>query len=224
VRSPHNNPELFKEDRMSLKIVAYMGSPRTGGLCSQFAESALKGAASAGAEVKQVNLVKCSIKHCTGCHSCVYNNHELPIGICPLKDDMAEILREYLEADGYVMACPVYDFTVTSIMKAFIERRFPMFKKQKGLHGKIPEVRVPQGFKKKAALIATGDAAEEYAAIAEPCFDVMSGHFMVEEIDVIAQLYVGHIHSVDEQRYKEKMEQTFAMGVRLAEEIRKARQ
>jgi multimeric flavodoxin WrbA len=137
---------------------------------------------------------------------------------------MAEILREYLEADGYVMACPVYDFTVTSIMKAFIERRFPMFKKQKGLHGKIPEVRVPQGFKKKAALIATGDAAEEYAAIAEPCFDVMSGHFMVEEIDVIGQLYVGHIHSVDEQRYKEKMEQTFAMGVRLAEEIRKARQ
>ena len=208
---------------MGLKIMAYMGSPRTGGLCSQFAESVLNGAASTGAEVKQVNLVKCAIKHCTGCHSCVYNNHELPIGICPLKDDMAGILEEYLAADGYVMACPVYDFTVTSIMKAFIERRFPMFKKQKGLHGKIPEVRMPQGFKKKALLLATGDAAEEYAAIAEPCFDVMSGHFMVEEIDVIGQLYVGHIHSVDEQRYKKKMEQTFAMGVRLAEEIGTAR-
>ena len=209
---------------MSLKIVAYMGSPRTAGLCSQFAGSVLKGAASRGAEVKQVNLVKCAIKHCTGCHSCVYNNHELPIGICPLKDDMAEILREYLAADGYVMASPVYDISVTSIMKAFIERRLPMYKKQKGLHGKIPEVRVPQRFKKKAALIATGDAAEEYAAMAEPCFDVMSGHFMIEEIDAISQLYVGYIHNVDAKRYEEKMEETFNMGVRLVEEITKARQ
>jgi multimeric flavodoxin WrbA len=136
---------------------------------------------------------------------------------------MAGILREYLAADGYVMACPVYDFTVTSIMKAFIERRFPLYKKQKGLHGRIPEVRVPQGFQKKAALIATGDAAQEYAAIAEPCFDVMSGHFMVEEIDVISQLYIGHIHAVDAERYQEKTDETFAMGVRLVEEIKKAR-
>ena len=207
-----------------MKILGFMGSPRTKGLCAQFTESALKGAASRGAEVKQFNLVKYKIKYCRGCHSCVYKNHELPIGICPIKDDMAGILDEYLAADGYVMACPVYDFTVTSIMKAFIERRFPLFYKQKGLHGKVPDARVKQGFKKKASLIATGDAADEYAAIAEPCFEVMSGHFMIEEIDVVDQLYVGLIHSVDEQRYKEKMQQTFAMGVRLVEEIEKARQ
>jgi len=208
---------------MSLTILAFMGSPRIKGLCSQFAASALQGAASLGAEVRQINLVDCDIRHCTGCHSCVYTKHELPIGMCPLKDDMAGILEQYLAADGYVMACPVYDFTVTSIMKAFIERRFPMYKKQKGLHGKIPEVRVPQGFKKKAVLIATGDASDEYAAIAEPCFDVMSGHFMVEEIDVVSQLYVGYIHNVDEQRYNEKMQETFTMGAGLVEEIEKAR-
>jgi multimeric flavodoxin WrbA len=122
------------------------------------------------------------------------------------------------------MACPVYDMCVTSIMKAFIERRFPLYKKQKGLHGKIPEVRVPQGFAKKAVMLATGDAAEEFAAMADPCFDVMSGHFMLEQIDTVAQLYVGHIHNVDEARYTEKMEETFAMGVRLVEEINRARQ
>jgi multimeric flavodoxin WrbA len=215
--------EPNNEGYMNLKILAFMGSPRIRGLCSQFAASALQGAASRGAEVLQINLVDCNIKHCTGCHSCVYTHHDLPIGICPLKDDMSGILEQYLAADGYVMASPVYDFTVTSIMKAFIEQRFPMYKKQKGLHGKIPEVRVPQGFKKKAVLIATGDASDEYAAVAEPCFDVMSGHFMVEEIDVVGQLYVGHIHNIDEQRYKEKMQQTFALGVHLAEEIEKAR-
>jgi multimeric flavodoxin WrbA len=153
----------------------------------------------------------------------VYNNHDLPIGKCIVKDDMAGILEEYLAADGYIMASPVYDFTVTSIMKAFIERRFPLFYKNKGMHGRVPEARVKQDSRKKAMLITTGDASDEYAAIAEPCFEVMSGHFMVEEIDVVDQLYVGMIHSVDEQRYREKMDQTFAMGVRLVEEIEKAK-
>jgi len=87
----------------------------------------------------------------------------------------------------------------------------------------VPDARVKQGGKKKAVLITTGDAADEYAPIAEPCFEVMSGHFMVEEIDVVEQLYVGMIHGFDEQRYKDKMAQTFAMGVRLVEEIEKSR-
>lgn len=208
---------------MALKILAYMGSPRTRGLCAKFAASALKGAASMGAEVEQINLVERTIRHCTGCHSCVYHHHELPVGICPLKDDMAAILEQYLAADGYVMACPVYDMTVTAIMKAFIERRFPLYKKQKGLHGKIPEVRVPHNFKKAAVLIATGDASEEFAAMADPCFEVMSGHFMLEQIDVAEQLYVGHIHDVDEARYAEKMQQTFDMGAHLVEKIEAAR-
>ena len=72
-------------------------------------------------------------------------------------------------------------------------------------------------------LIATGDASDEYASIAEPCFEVMSGHFMVEEIDVVDQLYIGMIHGVDKHRYREKMDQTFLMVVRLVEEIEKAR-
>ncbi|MDX1779164.1 MAG: flavodoxin family protein, partial [Thermodesulfobacteriota bacterium] len=207
---------------LTMKIIAYMGSPRTKGLCAQFTESALKGATSAGAEVKQYNLVKYSIKYCRGCYKCVYNNHDLPIGICPLKDDMAAILKEYLDADGYIMASPVYDFTVPAVMKAFIERRFPMFFKTKGERG-VPDARVKQHFKKKASLIATGSAGDEYAAIADPCFEVMSGHFMLEEIDTVDQLYVGLIHNVDEVRYKEKMDETFNMGVRLVQAINDSR-
>ena len=205
-----------------MRILGFMGSPRTKGLCAQFTESALNGAASRGAEVKQFNLVKYHIKYCRGCYKCVYKNHELPIGKCPLKDDMAGILTEYLEADGYIMASPVYDFTVPAVMKAFIERRFPMFYKVKGSRG-VPDARVKQNFKKKASLIATGSAGDEYASIAEPCFEVMSGHFMIEEIDIVDQLYVGLIHNVDEKRYKEKMDETYSMGVSLVEEIEKAR-
>ena len=205
-----------------MRILGFMGSPRTKGLCAQFTESALKGAASMGAEIKQFNLVKYNITYCRGCYKCVYNHHDLPIGRCPLKDDMATILREYLEADGYIMASPVYDFTVPSVMKAFIERRFPMFYKTKGARG-IPDARVKQHFRKKASLIATGSAGDDFASIAEPCFEVMSGHFMIEEIDVVSQLYVGAIHDVDEKRYRDKMDETYRMGVELVEAINTSR-
>jgi hypothetical protein len=97
-----------------------------------------------------------------------------------------------------------------------------MFYKIKGSRG-VPDARLKQNFKKKASLIATGSAGDEYASIAEPCFEVMSGHFMIEEIDIVDQLYVGLIHNVDEKRYKEKMDETYSMGVRLVEEIEKAR-
>jgi len=205
-----------------MRILGFMGSPRLKGLCIQFTESALKGAASRGAEIKQFNIAKYNIKYCRGCYKCAHNNHELPIGICPLKDDMPGILKEYLEADGYIMASPVYDFTLPAVMKAFVERRFPLFYKVKGTAG-IPDARVKQDFKKKASLIVTGSGGEEFASIADHCFEVMSGHFMIEEIDVVDQLYVGSIHQVDEKRYKEKMEETFNMGIQLVDEIEKAR-
>lgn len=205
-----------------MRILGFMGSPRTKGLCAQFTKSALSGAASRGAEVKQFNLVKYRIQYCRGCYKCVHKNHELPIGKCPIRDDMACILAEYLEADGYVMASPVYDFTVPSVMKAFIERRFPMFYKVKGERG-VPDARVKHAFKKKASLIVTGSAGDEYACIAEPCFEVMGGHFMIEEIDIVDQLYVGLIHDVDEKRYQETMNETYNMGVRLVEAIETSR-
>jgi len=205
-----------------MKILGFMGSPRTKGLCSQFTESVLKGAAARGAEIKQFNLVKYNIMYCRGCYKCVHHNHNLPIGICPLRDDMAGILKEYHDADGYVLATPVYDFTVTSVMKAFTERRFPLFYKKKGELG-IPDARVKQNFKKKALLLATGSAREAYAAMAEPCFDVMSGHFMVEEIDTVDQIYIGNIHNFDENMYKKKIAETYDLGVRLVEEIENAR-
>lgn len=200
-----------------MKILGFMGSPRLQGLCAQFTAHALRGAASAGAETLQINLAKQHIMYCRGCYKCVHKNHHLPMGICPLRDDMPLILREYLAADGYIMASPVYDFTVPSVMKAFIERRFPLFYKSKGERG-IPDARVKQNFRKKALLLATGSAGEEFAEIAEPCFEVMSGHFMVEEIEVIARRYVGLIHNVDQQRFAQIMDEMFRLGVRLVED------
>jgi len=55
------------------------------------------------------------------------------------------------------MPSPVYDFTVTSVMKAFTERRFAMYYKSEGVRG-IPNARVKHNYKKRALLFATGSA------------------------------------------------------------------
>jgi len=68
-----------------MRILAFMGSPRTRGLCSQFTGSALKGAASRGAEIKQFNLVKYNITYCRGCYKCVHKNHDSPHRDLPSK-------------------------------------------------------------------------------------------------------------------------------------------
>ncbi len=206
-----------------MKILGIMGSPHPKGFCYQFTDSFLKGAASKGAEVKQLQLIKHNIKYCRGCYKCVHNNQELPIGICPLKDDMAGILQEYHQADGYIMATPVYDFTVTAVMKTFIERRFALYFKNKSEPG-IPAARVKHNYKKKASIIVTGSASDDYAPIAEPCYEVIGGHFMIEEIEVVDQCYIGSVHNLDEEHYGAKLDETFSLGVRLVEEIEKARQ
>jgi len=207
-----------------MKIIGIMGSPHLNGFNAKLLNSVLKGAKSVGAETKRYNLIKCNIQYCRGCMKCVYEHHELPIGKCLLKDDMASILEEYLQADGYILTSPVYDVNVTALMKTFLERKVALFFKQRGDFGKIPDARVKVHFKKKAALIATGSAGDEFKEVmAVPSFETMEAHFLIEEIDVVDKLYVGGLDNITQESFAERLIEAYRMGVRLVEEIRKSR-
>ena len=108
-------------------IIGFSGSPRLKGICSRLMQSALDGARQQGADVKRYDLIKLDIKHCLGCCKCIFDDPELPIGRCPIKDDMAAVLEDYIRADGYVFACPVYHGTVTALMKKFIRTKVRSF-------------------------------------------------------------------------------------------------
>ena len=97
-----------------------------------------------GATTKRFDLIKLNIKYCMGCNTCYRNNPELIIGKCPIKDgDVASILEEYVKADGYIFASPVYDATVTALMKTFLERKIMLTYKAPDAYGKLPESAVP---------------------------------------------------------------------------------
>ena len=50
-------------------------------------------------------------------------------GTCVQKDDMAEILKLFQEADVLVLATPIYFYGITAQMKTFIDRTYPIWQK-----------------------------------------------------------------------------------------------
>ena len=207
-----------------MRILAFMGSPRAHGLNAQLIDSALKGVEKSGAEAKRYDLIKCNIKYCIGCFKCIFENHELPFGRCTLKDDMADILEDYTQADGYIFSSPVYDVNITALMKTFIERKFPLYFKDKEDTITLPAARVPANFLKKAALFVTANAREEYREVmGDPSFEAMEYDLLIEQVDIIERFYIGGAHVMTTERLSKILDEAFTIGVRLVQVIEEAR-
>jgi multimeric flavodoxin WrbA/putative sterol carrier protein len=98
-------------------IVALNGSPHAGaGNTSMMIEMLRNPLAQEGFQLDVINLTECEIDYCYGCAFC------LEKGKCWIDDDHRSIVKRLLAADGIVMASPVYVFSVTAQMKAFLDR------------------------------------------------------------------------------------------------------
>jgi multimeric flavodoxin WrbA len=99
-----------------MKILGVLGSPRLGGNSDILLDQALAGAISAGAEVEKIVLCQKKISGGLNCEKCNET------GICAVKDDMPEIHKKILESDAIIHSCPVYFWSMTSQMKAYLDR------------------------------------------------------------------------------------------------------
>lgn len=207
-----------------MRVLGFLGSPHVNGRSAKLLKKALEGAASAGAEIKEFDLIKMNIKYCTGCGACYLTKPELKIGKCALKDDAPAIFEEYVEADGYIYASPVYDMFIPALMKTFLERKIMLTYRPKEAVGKLPEPRCCAFFKKKASLIVTGNCADEYKEVmGDPCFEAYEGHFMIEQIDTVDKMYCGGVETLTEEEFNKKLDEAFQMGVRIVQEVEKSR-
>jgi len=135
---------------------------------------------------------------------------------------MAAILKEYVKADGYIFASPVYDANVTALMKTFLERIIMLTYKAPDAYGKLPESRCPANFKKKAAFIVTGAAADEYKEVmADPCFEAIESHLMIAQVDTAHEMYVGGLENITEERFAERLDEAYQLGEHLVDHIEK---
>jgi multimeric flavodoxin WrbA len=105
-----------------MKILAVNGSPRGAkGNTERILQPFLEGAREAGAETEVVYLKGKDIKHCLGCFTCWIKTP----GVCVHKDDMPELLEKVRQADIMVFATPLYVYTVSGLMKDFMDRMIP---------------------------------------------------------------------------------------------------
>lgn len=97
-------------------ILVIQGGGRPKGNTVQLIEHFVKGAQEAGHQLEIVSLLKNEVNGCTGCNACRYGKH------CIQKDSFNNIVPKIKAADLIVFASPIYFWTVSSKIKAFIER------------------------------------------------------------------------------------------------------
>ena len=109
------------------KIIVLQGSPRKKGNSIMLAEQIVKGAESVGASVEKIYLHDQNISPCQACYAC-----QRPDSIgCAIDDEMQPIYKKLIDADGWIIASPVYWFTMSAQTKLFMDRCFalPAYKK-----------------------------------------------------------------------------------------------
>lgn len=98
------------------KILVIQGGGRANGNTAQLVSSFAKGVEDAGHKVEIISLMKSEVKGCLGCNACRYGKP------CIQKDSFNDIVPKIENADMVVFATPLYFWTISSRLKAFIER------------------------------------------------------------------------------------------------------
>jgi len=98
------------------KVLFINASPTVGGNNDALIETAMRAALADGAECSYVKFREKAVGHCQACYGCAAT------GVCVQKDDYAEILALAHEAEGVVLAVPIYYNCMASQALTLIDR------------------------------------------------------------------------------------------------------
>lgn len=104
------------------KVLVLLGSPRRKGNSAILAERIARGAESAGAKVETLFIHGMKIAPCKSCYACQKPRSKG----CSIDDDMQAVFKKLLEAKAWVIASPVYWFTVSAQTKTWMDRCFAL--------------------------------------------------------------------------------------------------
>ncbi|VFU12193.1 2-amino-4-deoxychorismate dehydrogenase [anaerobic digester metagenome] len=104
---------------MTIKVVAFNGSPRPKGNTYHSLNIVLDTLAAEGIQGELVQLGGSGIFGCKACYKCLQTKNKR---CAQTGDKMNYFIEKALEADGIIIGSPVYFSNVTSEVKAFIDR------------------------------------------------------------------------------------------------------
>lgn len=120
---------------LTVKILGISGSPRKASTDYAVKVALEEAAKVPGVQTEFLALRTKTIKPCTQCDWCLkldpgrdYEHY------CVFHDDMDELMRLFLEFDGYIIGSPVYDMNVTPELNIFFNRFRPLWRVYRGIH------------------------------------------------------------------------------------------
>ncbi len=99
-------------------VLVLLGSPRKRGNSALLAAQIASGAERAGAAISTVFLHALKIQPCRDCRRC----RRAGSAGCAIQDDMQPLYRQMVAADAWVIASPVYWFTISAQTKLWMDR------------------------------------------------------------------------------------------------------
>jgi multimeric flavodoxin WrbA len=181
-----------------------MGSPRIKGNTDLLLDEALKGAQSQGAEMEKLIVDKLKIAPCREYYGCLRD------GNCVIRDDMDDIYPKLLEAEGIIVASPMFFYGLTSQVKALIDRCQALWARKYILKQDLPD----SG--RKGAFIAVG------ATRGKKLFDgsILTVKYFFQSIGVkyVDELLVRGVDKRGEiKQHPSALSDAFELGRRLAQ-------
>lgn len=182
---------------MTKKIVAVLGTYRRGGISDQIVDAVLKAARDKGAETEKIFLLDKRIEFCRNCRSCCKTPPGESRGLCVHKDDMDGLLAKIDSADALVLASPINFYTVTAIMKRFVERLivYSYWPWEQGM----PKGR-EQGAKKKAVVVTSSACPSFIARFLMPnATKILKDSAQILGAKVVSSIHFGTVCQAEDQ-------------------------
>lgn len=193
-----------------IKILGLAGSPRQSGNTALLLQEALNGAEEAGAAVEKVFLCKRNIFPCTGCEDC------LKTGECSLDDSMDQLYKKVLQANGLIVAAPIYFNSVNAQTKAFIDRFQCIWERKNALGQDVTD---PETRDSRRGLFLSAAGLDNPRAF-EGAIKVLDIFFATVDINYYERLLFFKMSDKGAvQRHPSALSDAFRAGGHLVEEI-----
>lgn len=152
-----------------MKVLILNGSPRVGGNTTVAVDELVKTFAAAGVETEVVQLGTTSVTGCRACGACAQ------LGRCVIDDIVNEVATKFQEADGLIVASPVYYASPNGTLLALLDRLFYSAK-----------------FDKRMKVGASVAVARRGGCSAT--FDVLNKYFTISGMPIASSQYWNSVH------------------------------
>jgi multimeric flavodoxin WrbA len=188
---------------MAKKVLVLLGSPRKKGNSAILADQITRGAKSAKAKVEAIYLQEKNIAPCKACFTCQKKNSKG----CSIQDDMQELYPKLIEADAWVIASPVYWFTMSAQTKIFMDRCFALSAYQND----------PFKGKRIAIAMAYGDV-DPFTSGCVNALRTFQDAFSYTESNIVGMVYGSAMEAGQIKLNEKVMQEALELGKKLVSE------